>query len=70
MSTVVGDAVALPQKVVDLLWCPGLALLKKCEELLELVRRELRGAAAREARAESVNTIFIPFCEPSITSNP
>nr|WP_324665770.1 hypothetical protein [Haloarcula sp. CK38] len=68
MITVVGDAVALPQEVVDLSWCPRLAFLKESEEFLELLRRELRGATAREARSKSIDIRIIPIGEPPIAS--
>nr|WP_312622357.1 hypothetical protein [Haloarcula sp. 1CSR25-25] len=42
--------------------------LKESEEFLELGRRELRGATAREARSKSIETRIIPRGEPSITS--
>gem|GEM_PF-4628795 len=67
MGSVVGDAIAVPQKIVDLLGCPGLALFEESKELLELFGRELRGPAAREARSESIHTCIVPRSEPSVT---
>jgi len=67
MGSVVSDAVVVPQKVVDLLWCPGLAVFKESEELIKLSGRELCGPAAREARSESIDTSIVPPSEPSVT---
>ena len=67
MRSVVGDAIAVLEKVVDLLRCPRLAVFEESKELLKLVRRELRGAATREARSKSIDPTFVPGFEPAST---
>ena len=66
MCPIVGDAVALPEKLVNLLRCPRLAFFKQVKNSSNWGWGELRGPPAREAGAQSITTSFVPCPGPPI----